>query len=291
MAIELVDATQLDSDLTDIADAIRLKGGTSASLAFPSDFISAINAISGGGSDTRFKDLIDGTLSVINDSEITNIAAYAFYNNKSLTSVQFSECTQFYGRTPNERQFYGCSNLTTAIFPKLTSVSGYCFQGCTSLETVSMPTLASIGGDTFNGCTSLEKIAFPQLSNNGANGNNYLRNCTKLKVVDLGGTPTMIGGHNNFNGDTLFDTLILRNTSVIGLNNINNFTGTPFASGGTGGTIYIPKSLYDHLGDNSTSDYKAKANWTTIDGYGTITWAQIEGSYYETHYGDDTLIS
>lgn len=38
-----------DTDLTAVADAIRTKGGTSASLAFPSDFVSAINAISGGG--------------------------------------------------------------------------------------------------------------------------------------------------------------------------------------------------------------------------------------------------
>lgn len=38
-----------DTDLTAVANAIRTKGGTSASLAFPSDFVSAINAISGGG--------------------------------------------------------------------------------------------------------------------------------------------------------------------------------------------------------------------------------------------------
>lgn len=51
MAVDkLVDSTQLDSDLTSVANAIRTKGGTSASLAFPADFISAINAISGGGS-------------------------------------------------------------------------------------------------------------------------------------------------------------------------------------------------------------------------------------------------
>ena len=46
---KLVDSTQLDSDLTSVANAIRTKGGTSASLAFPSGFVSAINAISGGG--------------------------------------------------------------------------------------------------------------------------------------------------------------------------------------------------------------------------------------------------
>jgi hypothetical protein len=50
MALDkLVDSTQLDTDLTSVADAIRTKGGTSAQLAFPADFVSAINDISGGG--------------------------------------------------------------------------------------------------------------------------------------------------------------------------------------------------------------------------------------------------
>lgn len=51
MAVDkLVDSTQLDADLTSVANAIREKGGTSAELAFPTDFVSAIEAISGGGS-------------------------------------------------------------------------------------------------------------------------------------------------------------------------------------------------------------------------------------------------
>ena len=74
------------------------------------------------------------------------------------------------------------------------------------------------------------------------------------------------------------------------MNNSNILEGTPFASGGAGGTIYIPKSLYDHLGDGTSSDYKAATNWSTYDGYGTITWKKIEDSYYETHYVDDTSI-
>lgn len=50
MAVDkLVDSTQLDADLTSVANAIRTKGGTSASLAFPSGFVSAINAIPTGG--------------------------------------------------------------------------------------------------------------------------------------------------------------------------------------------------------------------------------------------------
>ena len=52
MAVDkLVDSTQLDTDLTSVANAIRTKGGTSAILAFPAGFVSAIAAIpTGGGS-------------------------------------------------------------------------------------------------------------------------------------------------------------------------------------------------------------------------------------------------
>lgn len=56
MAVDkLVDSTQLDADLTSVANAIRTKGGTSASLAFPSGFVSAIADIpSGGGGQTIY---------------------------------------------------------------------------------------------------------------------------------------------------------------------------------------------------------------------------------------------
>lgn len=46
---KIVNATQLDADLTDIADAIRAKGGTSAQLAFPAGFVDAVEAIETGG--------------------------------------------------------------------------------------------------------------------------------------------------------------------------------------------------------------------------------------------------
>lgn len=49
MAVDkLVDSSQLDSDLTSVANAIRTKGGTSAQLSFPSGFVSAIGNMSGG---------------------------------------------------------------------------------------------------------------------------------------------------------------------------------------------------------------------------------------------------
>ena len=50
MAVDkLVDSTQLDSDLTSVANAIRAKSGGSNQLAFPAGFVSEIQAIPSGG--------------------------------------------------------------------------------------------------------------------------------------------------------------------------------------------------------------------------------------------------
>jgi hypothetical protein len=64
MAVDkLVDSTQLDADLTSVANAIRTKGGTSASLAFPTGFVSAIDAIpTGGGGGTTIDTAGDYTI-------------------------------------------------------------------------------------------------------------------------------------------------------------------------------------------------------------------------------------
>lgn len=57
MAVDkLVDSAQLNADLTSVANAIRTKGGTSAQMAFPAGFVSAVNAIpTGGGRTLHFR--------------------------------------------------------------------------------------------------------------------------------------------------------------------------------------------------------------------------------------------
>lgn len=44
----MADYLTTDSELTSIANAIRAKGGTSATLAYPTEFVSAIQAIPTG---------------------------------------------------------------------------------------------------------------------------------------------------------------------------------------------------------------------------------------------------
>lgn len=47
---KVIDSSALEANLTSVANAIRSKGGTSGNLAFPSGFVSAIEAIASGGS-------------------------------------------------------------------------------------------------------------------------------------------------------------------------------------------------------------------------------------------------
>ena len=76
---------------------------------------------------------------------------------------------------------------------------------------------------------------------------------------------------------------MLRKTSVTTLGNVAHFDGTPFASGGTGGTLYVPQALI--------ADYQAATNWSTILGYANNKILPIEGSIYKTQYADGTPIS
>lgn len=82
-----------DTDLTSIANAIRTKGSTNASLTFPTGFVSAIDDIStGGDGGVNFKTFIEGNLSEINDSTITTIKPYGFAHCINLSSINLPNC-------------------------------------------------------------------------------------------------------------------------------------------------------------------------------------------------------
>jgi hypothetical protein len=66
---KVIDSAALDANLTQIANAIRSKGGTSAALAFPAGFASAIAAIEAGAVTVETHDI---TIA----SGLTGAAAY-----------------------------------------------------------------------------------------------------------------------------------------------------------------------------------------------------------------------
>lgn len=184
--------------------------------------------------------------------------------------------------------FSGCSSITSFSGTGVTSLKSNCFQNCSGVTSFYLPN-ANIGAwesRVFQGCTSIVKLALP--SQGSLYGWNF-RDCTSLQELDLGSNCNSINGTETFMNDAALVVIVLRRTSVVTLSGTGAFNNTPFKNGGTGGTIYIPESLYNALG-SGTNDYKAASNWSTIDGYGTITWKKIEGSYYETNYADGTAV-
>lgn len=182
--------------------------------------------------------------------------------------------------------FQECKNLGRVTLLNNCTIPQLVFCASSITEFVAIKQTRFGLSSVFNSCKKLKKIIIPAAT---YFENNMCYNCNTLEIADIGGGAISRGG--TFQYCTMLGTIIIRGNTLCTLGNVSNLAGTPFASGGSGGTIYIPETLYDHLGDGSALDYKAATNWSTLDGYGTITWAKIEGSQYENAYADGTPIS
>lgn len=72
---KIIDSQQLNTDLSNIATAIKEKSGISNSLTFPADFISAITNIY-GGSANKYLRYESGTFELTEDKTIGNNSPY-----------------------------------------------------------------------------------------------------------------------------------------------------------------------------------------------------------------------
>lgn len=148
-------------------------------------------------------------------------------------------------------------------------------SGITGIH-ISNSTRKDIGISAMAYCTGLTVLVAHLINQMRTSA---VQRCNALTIVDLDASKLENYALQQANN---LSTLILRNTSITTLSGIQTFISTPFASGGAGGTIYVPSALI--------SAYQAATNWSTVNGYGTITWAAIEGSIYETQYADGTPI-
>lgn len=157
----------------------------------------------------------------------------------------------------------------------------------TTLTSIKIYNCQDIGAYALGGFRG-EAIALPSFKGNIYSEGYPFSGSPTLQKIDLGDNLVRIFG-NFLSGANKVDTLIIRTKTIPTLQNVNAFNNNVFKSGGTGGSIYIPKVLYDALG-TGVNDYTSAANWSTVNGYGTITWKQIEGSEYENYYADGTPI-
>lgn len=231
---KVVNADQLDADLEAVAQAIRTKGGTSASLAFPSGFVSAVEGIQSGGGVGNSDAIIMRTATEIT-SNATEIGNYAFYTYTTLTS---------------------------AIFPMATKIGASAFYGCSSLDTVSFPYVTSAGPSAFRGCSKLNRISLniPIVSSQIFYG------CAVLEVADMGQAKSI--ALQAFSNCYCLKALVLRSNSVATLASSNALANCHWLKGTTNethnptggvGYVYVPRALTSR--DLILGEYEINTNW------------------------------
>ena len=228
-------------------------------------YASAIVNVEGSGEAdyTNEDGLIDGSLTSYENSRVTQIRRYAFYNCSKLTSVNFPNATSIGGSA-----FYNCSKLTSVNFPNATSIGNYAFYSCNNLTSVSFPNATSIGSSAFYNCNNLTSVNFPNASYIGSNAFAF---CSKLTTASFPKV-TSIRSYA-FTNCQILSSLTLGTSSVCTLSHSNAFSSTPYAGYSTyfSGTpcIYVPSSLVDA--------YKSATNWTYFSSY-IVSISRPDGS-------------
>lgn len=234
----------------------------------------------GGGGGYTIDDFLQRSMSgdiAVNNADVAYEYSFA---RSDITSISSESLTKGYNNL-----FYNCSSLEYVNLPNINAPSSNAasswFEGCVKLESIKLPSLTSIWNYFFNGCVKLKTVVLPKLNNSRSNNFN---NCTALKSIDIGNKDQngMSLTANYWKGLAALDTVILRYKTICGLSDISVFANTPFASGGSGGTLYVPSELLE--------TYQAASNWSTILGYENNNIVAIEGSVYENAYADGTPV-
>lgn len=255
-----------------------------------------------GGEDTLVKAL-HNTVTSVSDDTLTSIRGMGLAYMTALTSVDFPNLQTistyaFYddynlemdgwqfpkAKTVGNYAFRYCYKLTgDVVLPStVTSIGQYAFANCKAMETFTATgAITTFGTYTFIGASNnimaLRECHLPNLGTSIALSLNWgsttaANACQNLEVCDIGNAKSIAA--NTFANCYNLQTLIMRRTSVTTCANVSAFLNTPLRGRNSmTAEIYVPSALID--------SYKAASVWTTINGYGYVTWKAIEGSQYE----------
>ena len=126
----------------------------------------------------------DSLFTVIVESGVIDIGAYAFSGCSSLRSIEFPEGLE----SINAYAFSGCSSLSSVELPEgISSLFESTFSGCSSLTSIELPEgLEIIFRYAFSDCRHLERITLP--SSLGMIETLALSGCSSLTEVIYAGT-------------------------------------------------------------------------------------------------------
>lgn len=233
-----------DYELMQIADAIRSKTNSSASLSYPEGFINAISQIQGN----TFLAMIEGTIGgYYENNRVSYVGDYALCRLSKLTSVRLSAC-----RSIGYGAFTECYSLSFANFPACVSIANYAFSGCSMLTIADFPECTFIGGYAFLHCSNLQSINTSMCI---TVGNDAFHGCSALSTIMLPSCER-IGPYAFYDCINLM-SVYLMSSSYCQLTDTNTFSNTPILPNGLYGrfgTIFVPSSMIN--------TYKTMTNWS-----------------------------
>lgn len=122
-----------------------------------------------------------------------------------------------------------CRQLISATFDEATIINNHAFYECTALTSLSIPKAVTIDVNAFQSCSVLNNIVLD-----------------KVETINSGA----------FASCRALDNVTIKTSTMCALSNVNAFSVTQFATGGTGGTIYVPADL--------VSTYEADSTWAAL---------------------------
>lgn len=176
------------------------------------------------------------------NSRITKVGPYGFGGCENLTSVNLPNVI-----TIESSGFINCRLLKNVTLPKVTSIGDNGFNS-TGLESISLPSCTTLGSGSFFATQQLLLAILPLVTSISG----FCFNYSSVQKIDTSSLTSI--KNSAFYNTKQLDTLILRNSSVCALENVNAFQDTKIAAGT--GYIYVPDNLVD--------SYKTATNWVTF---------------------------
>ena len=280
--------TRLQNAKASIKTSIENKGVTVPSATKLDGYSTLIDSIQTGGGGWTKEGLMNGTepngdLVLPNDYAWDTTRKANIFRYSLITSITYggTNTTAYAGGRNNP--FQGCTAQSISC-PNLTLIGWQMFNDCTSCTVFYLPNVTNINRGGLSNCNSCINLVLPKCTNI----DDYAISSTSLKKLDV------LGGFfkvNSMNGCSVMDVLVIRSDTITTLNNISAFNNTPFASGKSGGTLYVPADLI--------SSYQSATNWSTILGYANNSIKSIESTHTDPsapidltlYYADGTPIS
>ena len=176
MAVDkLVDSSQLDSDLTTVANAIRAKTGGASQLAFPSGFVSGIGSIPTGTPRTS------ADLTASGDTVTAPAGNYASSASKSVAAGSVSVDEVIIESDPTIS--VDSSGLITASYSDTGEATASVTPGYVS--SANSGTYSVSGSSTRQLATQAAQTIHPSLSDQSISSGKYLTGVQTIKAVVL----------------------------------------------------------------------------------------------------------